>query len=629
MLSLCGLVACASTACDDKNDPLPPVGPADGPKVTLTAGETTPSTVSFSITPSDAAACAYMMLAEDQPVPSAAVILSDGVEAESKQSTPVTLRGLVPETTYVVVAAVTDGKTSASSEPLRLTTKKVTTPDDAVVLDRVIEAIYYGENLLNASADYYIQLANVACVQDEYGYYQPAGKGTLLSLDLWGAPSPAGNRALPTGTYMLDADNMPLTLDPNFTVLRVSDGSEFAEYDFESGEVIVERDGSTYTISATLTDSNEGVHNFKYTGPLSIADREAPTYDPITHDVNTTFIGADALYYGDRNKTGFGSFEVYLYDVPKKNGFLTRAGYQLVLELTTPLIRKGEDIFIANGTYTVSSQTPALFKFTPGYALPDDPYPYGSVCEQNDEDGAPYYALLNGGTIEINRTGTTYTFTANLETVEGIEIKGTYTGEIPIEDRNGWRPGGGGYSTLHLDVTPDLKGIRTGKLIYLGNYLRLGYSSFILQIVADDQPESIEIEVICENTYTTDIALGHYTVMPGRSEVNMVPWAVMPGFMLESNTSGTWYLERNEDGDVVNGAPANAGTIDISKDGDNYTVAFDLEDDCTEPNRISGSWTGTMEFVSSPFSLKPGTLFRPQSNNEIPQRQGRSGHHAR
>lgn len=474
MLSLCGLVACASTACDDKNDPLPPVGPADGPKVTLTAGETTPSTVSFSITPSDAAACAYMMLAEDQPVPSAAVILSDGVEAESKQSTPVTLRGLVPETTYVVVAAVTDGKTSASSEPLRLTTKKVTTPDDAVVLDRVIEAIYYGENLLNASADYYIQLANVACVQDEYGYYQPAGKGTLLSLDLWGAPSPAGNRALPTGTYMLDADNMPLTLDPNFTVLRVSDGSEFAEYDFESGEVIVERDGSTYTISATLTDSNEGVHNFKYTGPLSIADREAPTYDPITHDVNTTFIGADALYYGDRNKTGFGSFEVYLYDVPKKNGFLTRAGYQLVLELTTPLIRKGEDIFIANGTYTVSSQTPALFKFTPGYALPDDPYPYGSVCEQNDEDGAPYYALLNGGTIEINRTGTTYTFTANLETVEGIEIKGTYTGEIPIEDRNGWRPGGGGYSTLHLDVTPDLKGIRTGKLIYLGNYLRLG-----------------------------------------------------------------------------------------------------------------------------------------------------------
>lgn len=138
MLSLCGLVACASTACDDKNDPLPPVGPADGPKVTLTAGETTPSTVSFSITPSDAAACAYMMLAEDQPVPSAAVILSDGVEAESKQSTPVTLRGLVPETTYVVVAAVTDGKTSASSEPLRLTTKKVTTPDDAVVLDRVI-----------------------------------------------------------------------------------------------------------------------------------------------------------------------------------------------------------------------------------------------------------------------------------------------------------------------------------------------------------------------------------------------------------------------------------------------------------------------------------------------------------
>lgn len=603
MLSFCGLMACVTTACNDKQDPIPPE-PENGPKVTLTAGETTPSTIAFTILPTKATACAYMLLTEDQQIPSAAVVLSDGEEADSKKATPVTIHGLVPETTHVVVAAVFDGTTNVLGEPLRLTTTPVDIPDDAVVLDRMISAIYFDDSSGAEYASYYIHLANVACVKDEFNYYQPSAKGTLLRLDMLGEPSPEGNRALPAGTYYLDAHKAPQTINPYATGITRSDGSNLTTNPFESGQVIVERKGDTYTLTATFTDNEEAKHVFRYDGSLPIAERELPTYDPITENVNTTFIGADALYYGDRNKTGFGEMEVYLYDVPLNGGFLSEAGYMLNLKLTAPLIENGEEQFIHDGTYTVSDTTPAAMRFEPGYLPEGDAHPSGSFCEYNDQYGAPYYALITGGTIQFHRTGTTYTASFDLTTQEQITVKGIFTGEIPIENRTGWRPGGGGLSTLHMDVVPDLSGITTGKLTYLGNYLRLGYSSFILDISAEDQSESMEFEVICESTFTTDVAMGHYTVMPGRSQVNMVPWAVMPGFLLESNLAGTWYTERNENGIKINGAPANEGTVDISKEGDNYTIRFDLKDDCTEPNRISGSWTGPMTFTSSPFSVK-------------------------
>lgn len=620
-------MVCALTACDN-GESIPPE-PENGPKISVAPGETTYATIAFTLTPTDATACAYMVLNEQETIPSAAVILSDGIEAESKTVTPVTIRGLIPETTYVVVAAVTDGTTAVGSEPLRMTTQKVTTPDNTVVLDRLIKATYIEDSPGTDYVSYYIRLADVACAEDEFGYYQPSAKGTLLMLDLFGEPSPEGNRALPAGTYTLDAHKARLTVNPYSTGILRSDGTDLKDNFFESGEVVVQRKGDTYTLTATFIDNEQAEHSFTYTGALPLEEREMPTYSPITEHIETTFIGAEALYYGNKHKNGLGFFEVYFNDVPMKDGFLAEAGNLLILELNTPLLENGEDFYLPDGTYSVMGSEAASFRFSPGYLPDGQEYPAGSCCEQDDADGAPYYALVTGGTVQIRRSGTTYTVTFDLTTYEQITVKGTYTGEIPIEDLTGWRPGGGGFSTLHMDTTPDLSGISTGQLVYLGNYLRLGYSSFILYLHSDDQPESMEFEVICENTYTTDVATGHYTVMPGRAQVNMVPWTVMPGFLLEANPSGTWYIEKGEEGVTLNRAPANEGTLDISKEGDNYTLSFDFKDDCTEPNRISGTWTGPMEFVSSPFSLKPGTLFRPQSDNGIPQRQARSGRHAR
>lgn len=617
-------MVCASTACDN-NDPVLPPEPENGPKVTIAPGETTYSTIAFTITPTDATACAYMVLTEQETIPSAAVILSDGTEAESKTPTPVTALGLVPETTYVVVAAVTDGKTSVLAEPLRLTTQQVKIPDNAVTLDRLIKATYIDDAPGSGYVSYYLRLANVACIEDEFGYFEPADKGTLLLLDLRGEPSPQGNRALPTGTYTLDAHPAPLTINSYASGIVVrTDNADPKDNHFESGEVVVERKGDTYTLTANFIDNEQVEHSFVYTGALPIEDYVAPTYDPITENIETTFIGAEALYYGDRSKKGVGTFEVYLYDVPMDGNLLSEAGNLIVLELNTTLLDPEEEYFIPDGTYTVSGTEPAAMRFVAGYLSDDQTYPLGSICEQDDEDGAPSYALITGGTMKFTRSGSSYTAQFDLTTHENITIKASYTGEIPIEDLTGWRPGGGGFSTLHMDTTPDLSGITTGQLIYLGNYLRLGYSSFILNITSKDQPESMEFEVICENTYTTDVATGHYTVMPGRVEVNMVPWAVMPGYLVESHPSGTWYTEKNEEGVLINGGPANAGTLDISKEGDNYTITFDFQDDCTYPNRISGTWTGPMTFTSSPFSIRPASPFRPKPDAGIAQRRGSS-----
>lgn len=600
VLGICAWVFSACSSGNDGNDPVPP--PVSDPVVKLTQGETTVTSVSFVVEPGHAESCAWMLLAADQNIPSAADILSGGESVSASDSTPVTVGNLEPKTDYVAVAAVSGNGTMVASEPLRLTTSEKPIVDDAVRLDRVVLATYYDEHYnFGEGTDYYVLLTDTNCFKDEYGYFQPSGEGSLLRLDFYGEPSPEGEIALPEGTYTLDANHGSLSLNPYATGLTRSVGNELVNNTFDSGVAVVETVGDTYTITVSLTDTEQVNHKFQYAGSLSFTEYTPPTYDPIVSDVKTTFTGADGLYYGDRDKNGLGYFEIFVYDVPMKDGFLSRAGNLLSLNVYAPLIEQDGELYIPDGVYTIKGSADRANTIIPGYVPEGEFYPHGSYCEQDDKEGSPYYALINGGTMEVRRSGTTYTATFSFTTADRISVSGTYSGEIRVEDRIGWREGGGGWSTLHRDVTPDLSGITKGKLVYMGDYARVDCASYMMDISAEGWPEAMQIEVLCEPENTTDIALGHYTVMPGRIFDNYVPGMVVPGYMTNSFTSATWYLSMDATGKVNNGAPVWAGTLDVSKTGDKYTVTFDFEDDCTEPFRIKGSWTGEFEFVSNPF----------------------------
>lgn len=598
-----GIYAGALVACDDTKEPVEP--PAEAPEVAISSVEPTSTSVTFVVTPAHAEKCAYLLFeGNDESLPSADEVLRDGKQVSVSAPSTITEKNLNPETSYCILAAAAAGDRTAISEPQRFTTEKKNEPSpSAEVLDRVVRATYYGVNEeAGYAAEYYLQIADVECQKDELGYFKPTGKGTLLSLDFWGDESTSAGIELPDGIYTINGVHDPLTVNPYNTGVEISNGTYSTDTAFESGTAEVKTVDGVSTIRVSMIDRAHGLYEYEFSGPIRWEKYIPPVYDPITEDILTTFTGSDGIYYGDRDENGLGVFELYLYDVPLKDGMLSRAGNMLMMDLLAPIEMVGDKFYIPDGTYTIDGLAGGGFRFVPGYVEEGKWYPEGSCCEQDDEAGDPYYAVVTGGKMEISRSGDVYTATFDLTTLERITIKGTFTGKIPIEERVGWRPGGGGFSSLHRDITVDLSGIERGTLTYMGDYMRVGGSSFVMDISAEGWPETMLIEVLCERENETDIASGHYTVVPmGSSWDSYVPWTVIGGFRQDTRSTGSWYYHKNEKGETDGGAPMNGGTLDISKEGDLYTVTFEFEDDCTYPNKVSGTWSGKFDFVSSPF----------------------------
>ena len=247
-------------------------------------------------------------------------------------------------------------------------------------LDRVIQATYFDKNSPIAwGGDYYLQLSDVACEKDAYGYYTPSEKGTLLLLDLWGEAASPGGILLPEGTYTFDPSKEPMTLNPYNTGILVSDGIKTSLIDFESGDVDVALDGNTYTVTANLVDHDQVRYRYEFRGTIDFAEYVPPVYDPIESDVETRFIGADGLYYGDRDANGLAFFEIYLYDVPLEDGFLSGAGNMLIVQMLAPIEEVDGEFHIPDGIYSLAGSSGGAWRFVPGYLPEGSYYPEGSV----------------------------------------------------------------------------------------------------------------------------------------------------------------------------------------------------------------------------------------------------------
>ncbi len=92
------------------------------PQVSLTAGEATETTLSFTVTPSEAKECAYIRLAVGEEIPTAEVILSKGVSIDATKESTQTVTDLTANTEYVFVAAVKNESVTKVSTALKMKT---------------------------------------------------------------------------------------------------------------------------------------------------------------------------------------------------------------------------------------------------------------------------------------------------------------------------------------------------------------------------------------------------------------------------------------------------------------------------------------------------------------------------
>ena len=97
------------SSCKDDDDDN---GPVVTPAVTLTAGEATESSVSFTVSPADADKCAYVCVEKtSDALPAAAAILAEGTTVAADKDSQITVSDLAPNTTYVIAAAASNGTT--------------------------------------------------------------------------------------------------------------------------------------------------------------------------------------------------------------------------------------------------------------------------------------------------------------------------------------------------------------------------------------------------------------------------------------------------------------------------------------------------------------------------------------
>ena len=94
------------------------------PLVSLSAVAETASTLTFTVTPENADACAYVCVESTNEIPDGAAILANGTAVDAKNMSTQTVSGLQGSTTYTIVAAVKAGSVIKVSNSLQMTTQE-------------------------------------------------------------------------------------------------------------------------------------------------------------------------------------------------------------------------------------------------------------------------------------------------------------------------------------------------------------------------------------------------------------------------------------------------------------------------------------------------------------------------
>lgn len=346
------------------------------PVVTLTAGATAPTTLTFTVGLADTEKAAYVCLekADGTPVPTAEKILTDGTAIA--QAGEITVDNLKDGTTYVIAVAASNKEVYSEVKSIEMATDKDLS--GPAVFDRQVAGGYYGIPEGGRYGEYLVILAD--------------GKGNITKVE------------------------------------------------FKAGTIAVTKSGSTFTVKATLTTTDDKEFTASYTGPITIEDKTAVKIEPLPdleNDVtNATFIRALAKYYNNDAGTA-NDCVVNLYDVqPTVNDdydYLIGAGHMVSLYLTTAL---SEEMVLQEGTYTVSDTgTPGTYAPGEQIEFMDSMLAMGTYCEERNASNESVYGFITSGTVTVTKVGTNYRFVLDFTTDKGRKVSGTYEGAVEMRDK--------------------------------------------------------------------------------------------------------------------------------------------------------------------------------------------------
>ena len=409
------------------------------PAVVLTPGTPTSTTLSFTAALTDPETAAYVCLekTEGLTVPAAEEILRDGTDLPV--SADVTeIRDLKPGTTYIVAVAASNKTVYSDVKTVEMTTDQAV--EGPIVFDRQAAGGYYPTES-SYIGEFLLVLADGETTEAG-GVYATTGAGRAMSIDLYqmAVSNPNTTITLPARDYRYATNKGLTTFDPAKTYCMVNDGKgNITRTDFKAGTISVKKGGSTYTITATLTTTDDEEFTASYEGPLTIENKtstEIPDLPTLDKDVtNLSFIRALGKYYSDSDTAD--QCIVNLYDVEPTisygSDYLGQAGHLVSLDLSTAV---STEMQLQEGTYDVSaSGTPGSYEAGRQTEFMDTKLPVGTYCEERNDNFQSFYGFVASGTVTITKSGSGYRFVLDFTTDKGHKVSGTYEGNVEMTDK--------------------------------------------------------------------------------------------------------------------------------------------------------------------------------------------------
>lgn len=545
---------------------------------------------------------------------------------------------------YTLLAALVLSMTVSAQSLVKPKYQPVTSnASQQVVVNKIqsfsyLLAAFYEKQSENV-ANYYMIFSSVAGQYDAISGALTVPKGMALFLDLYAEPT--GGKGLPEGTYEAGDGTTPLSYNKEYTYIQVMDAdSKVTETIPLTQPITVSTSAGGQSIIQTKATIKGVEKTVRFMGSISFsnADQSADAYYQMTSDINTTFTGGIALYYGNLYESNTGNMVIRLYDCDfdKESGAQLSSGTAVELMLFNVLFSDPKDAEVAPGHYTVARNFQRNTWF-PGMTINymGVNIAFGTFAQVlNMEDssfGDQGYAWSHAasGTIDIEDAGEgKIRITLDLKSKTGYAIKGTYTGPaLPVADYS--KPDNHAViSTLQEDLMLDLGYVKYAE-VYNHGTQEGNTRSFVIDLGADndvDKEDRYVLNHTDNSEYGADCMRLEFLTDP---TAPYIPEGVY--FVMEENYTSYFQAGRMRQGYFANGgeitgtrwmhlapkryyvmdghAPAVSGSVSVQRAGkdeagkDLYTFNINLVDDAGF--NIVGDWTGPVRLHYNPLEINP------------------------
>ena len=281
------------------------------PTVTVVADEVTTTTISFTITSTDADKVAYLVV-EGTEAPTASEVLANGTEVEANKSVVVTATELKADTEYTIVAAAQNSQAVVKGTASKKTAVEGgdeptpgPEPDADTFVATHIVTDYSNEDGMHI---YVFELGDNTWGNNGWG----VNGGTYYSFAIVSASK--GNGALPNGTYSLADSYTANTIIPDYSYrYQMEDNTLVNGFEMYKDANVVITNGK---IEANIELERDGsIHKVVFEGDLAVEDggSQKPAEFEATHVADKWYWGGPSSYGNKYSVAGDGfSVDVHL-----------------------------------------------------------------------------------------------------------------------------------------------------------------------------------------------------------------------------------------------------------------------------------------------------------------------------